>query len=140
MSAIQRASRTPIIWSERIPPPKRNHAEDDLQRQVCKFLDVALPPDATYFSIPNGGKRHPREAARMSGLGLRPGVPDLCIVFRSRAFFLELKTASGRQSVQQRHMANTLHYCGAHVMLCRSIEDVERSLREATLPLRATVS
>jgi hypothetical protein len=139
-AAIRRALRPPIIWSELVPQrPKRQHLEDDLQRQVCQFLTVALPPDATFFSIPNGGKRHPREAARMSGLGLRPGVPDLCVVFRSRAFFIELKTKNGVQSQAQRAMANKLNYCGADVMLCRSVEDCERSLLEACVPLRASV-
>lgn len=135
---MQRAARPAIVWSEREPPPKRSHPEDDLQRDVCKYLDVALPPDATYFSIPNGGKRHRREAARMSGLGLRPGVPDLCVIFRGRSFFIELKAKRGVMSAGQKEMQRKLLYCGAAVCMCRSGPEVEAQLRECCIPLRAT--
>jgi hypothetical protein len=36
-------------------------------------------------------------------------------------------------------MANKLNYCGANVMLCRSVDDVEAMLRECCIPLRASV-
>jgi hypothetical protein len=140
MSAVQRAARPPIVWSERIAPPPRRNDEEKLQRDVLAFLHLALPTDAIVFAIPNGGLRSKKVAQRLSGQGVKAGIPDLQVIWRGRAYFIELKTASGRQSVQQRHMANTLHYCGAHVMLCRSLGDVERSLREATIPLRASVS
>ena len=31
------------------------------------------------FRIPNGGSRHPAEAARLKAQGVKAGVPDLCI-------------------------------------------------------------
>lgn len=138
-AAIRRAVRPAIVWSEREPPPPRRNDEEKLQRDVLEFLHLALPPDAIVFAIPNGGLRSKKVAARLNGQGVKAGIPDLQVIWRGRAFFIELKTAAGRQSVQQRHMANVLNYCGANVMLCRSLPEVEASLREATIPLRATV-
>jgi hypothetical protein len=119
-------------------PPKRRHLEDDLQRAVVQFLRVALPFDAVFYAVPNGGLRHSRAAARMVGLGLRSGIPDLAIVWRGHALFVELKTARGSLSPAQRQMHARLHVAGAEVMTCRSVECVENSLREIGVPLRAT--
>ena len=140
MSAVQRAYRQAMPWAERLPTVKRNNEEELLQRSVMQYLIVALPPDAVAFAVPNGGLRSPREAARMKGMGVTAGIPDIAIVFRSRALFIELKGSRGVMSVAQRSMANKLHYCGAAVMLCRSVDDVEAQLREACVPLRASVS
>jgi len=121
-------------------PVVRRHLEDDLQKATMAFLDVALPADAVAFAIPNGGKRHAREAARMSGLGLRAGVPDLCVVHRGRAVFIELKAKRGVVSAAQREMQRRLIYAGAAVCLCRSVAEVEASLLEAAVHLRARVA
>lgn len=127
-------------WVRQVSEPApRRHDEDELQHAVCLFLAVALPSDATYFAVPNGGKRHAREAARMKGLGLRAGVPDLIVIHRGRALFLELKTKRGVMSAAQKAMQQLLIYSGATVVVCRRVDDVERALRDAGLPLRATV-
>jgi hypothetical protein len=138
MSAVQKAYRQAMPWAERLPTVKRNNAEEKLQRSVMEFLTVALPPDAVAFAVPNGGLRSPREAARMKGMGVVAGIPDIAIVYRSRAFFIELKGPRGVQSPAQRAMANKLNYCGGNVMLCRSVDEVEAQLRECCIPLRAT--
>jgi len=127
-------------WVRRVPEPAaRRHDEADLQRLVHRFLGLALPHDATHFAIPNGLMRSKRAAARAKGEGVKAGVCDLCVIWRGHAYFIELKTAQGRLSMAQRSMRDLLLHCGAAVMVCRSVEDVERSLREATVPLRASV-
>jgi hypothetical protein len=128
-------------WVHQVPEPApRRHDEDSLQRDVCQFLAVALPTGATYFAVPNGGKRSKREAARMTGLGLRAGVPDLVVIHRGRALFVELKAKRGVMSAAQRDMLRLLGFCGCQVMLCRSVPEVEAALLAAGVPLRATVS
>jgi len=129
---------TATLWG-RVKAPRR-HEEDDLQASVCEYLKWALPDDGTFYAVPNGGKRHAREAARMVRLGVRAGVPDLAIVFRGRPIFIELKTARGVVSEHQKQMARRLTYCGADVLYCRSVDGVENALRELGVPLRASVS
>ena len=118
--------------------PRRRHEEDDLQRAVVAFLAVALPDDAMAFAVPNGGQRHPRAAARLKGLGVVAGVPDLAIVWRGRVRFVEMKSARGVLSEAQKQTIRRLHYCGAIVLTCRSLEEVERGLRDTGVPLKAT--
>lgn len=137
-AAIRRAAKA-MPWAERLPSVKRNNAEEVLQRSVMQFLTVALPPDAVAYAVPNGGLRSPREAARMKGMGVVAGIPDIAIVFRGRSFFIELKAKRGVMSAAQKEMQRKLLYCGAVVCLCRSVDDVEALLREACIPLRASV-
>jgi hypothetical protein len=118
----------------------RRHLEDDLQRDVCQYLRWSLPADAEYYAVPNGGKRHSKAAARLVGQGVRAGLPDLCVVYRGTTIFIELKTARGVLSEAQRQMHRKLGYCGCTVLVCRSVEGVECSLRELGLPLRASIN
>lgn len=50
--------------------------EDMEQRVVCDVLDRTK---IWYCHVPNGGKRSKIEAAIMSGLGVKRGVPDILI-------------------------------------------------------------
>jgi hypothetical protein len=128
-----------VITSGLLPdPPRRGHPEDELQRSVVQFLRVALPDDAIAYAVPNGGQRHSKAAARLVGLGVRAGIPDLAIVWRGHALFVELKAARGTLSAVQRQMIDKLHVCGAMVAVCKSLECVEGSLREMGVPLRAS--
>lgn len=119
---------------------ERAHEEDDIQRDVVTFLRWALPADAEYCHIPNGGQRHKRAAARLVGLGLRAGMPDLLVVHQGRALFIELKAPGGVLSSVQRQVIRKLKYCGCLVELCRSVPEVERVLVDAGLRLRGRVS
>jgi len=127
---------TASLWPE---PKPRKHLEDELQRAVATYLRWALPDDATFTHLPLGGQRHTKAAARLVGFGTKAGWPDLIIVFRGRALFIELKTLAGVLSDVQKQAHKKLSYCGADVMLCRSVPDVETQLRKAGVPLKARV-
>lgn len=92
------------------------HPEDDLQRAVVQYLDVALPADAVAYAVPNGGKRSRTEAARLKGLGVRAGVPDLAIVWRAAAW-------KGR-GMNERQRQDIIRGLGCLVPGCR-LEPVE---------------
>ena len=129
---------TSIVTSSLLPdPPPRRHDEEDFQRAVIQYLRWSLPPDATAMAIPNGGLRHSRAAARLAGQGVVAGAPDLLVVYRGKALFLELKTPRGRLSEIQRQFHKKLHFCGAEVMLCTSLVEIEAALREIGVPLAA---
>lgn len=139
MSAVQRAARPPIIWSERVAPPPRNDGEKKLQRQVMEFLALALPPDAVAHHSPGEGLRSKRAQGDLKMSGHKKGWPDIEIVWRGRIYFIELKVPGAYPSAAQREMHKRLMYCDAPVMLCRSLPEVEAQLREACVPLRASV-
>lgn len=115
--------------------PKR-HEEDGLQRAVHRYLSWCLPEGCVHYAVPNGGWRHPGEAARMASQGVRPGVPDIALICDAHPLFIELKTATGTLSSIQRQMHQKLADCGADVFVCRSVEHVQAVLLEAGVRLR----
>lgn len=125
---------------------KRKQPEQELQKSIVGYLDVALPKDAFYFAVPNGGYRTPTEAAALKGVGVKPGVPDLMIVYRGWAYGIETKTdkvvghskrteTSAAQDLVHMQMARA----GVHVCVCRSMEEVQAALIGWSIPLHAKV-
>jgi hypothetical protein len=60
----------------------------------------------------------------LAGLGAMPGMPDLCAVRKGRHVWIEVKTARGRQSRNQRQMQGFLESRGAEYRVVRGLEDV----------------
>lgn len=115
-----------------------NRPEQALQIAVAQFLDKALPVDAVFFAVPNGFKRSKAEAGIAKAMGQRAGIPDLCIVWQGRAFFIELKAPdSGRTTPSQEETIPALAAAGASVVICDRIEAVEIALLRWEFPLRA---
>jgi hypothetical protein len=133
MSAVATASLPPS-------PPRRRYAESETQRAVHQYLSWSLPPDAVHFAIPNGLMRSQKARARAQGEGVMAGVPDLCVIHRGRAIFIELKSGRGVMSPAQRSMAQRLVYAGAAVCCCRTVPEVEAALRRELVPLRGSVA
>ena len=114
--------------------------EDRLQISVARFLDVALPDGAVFFHVANERKTvSPQEGARLKQKGVKPGVPDICIVYRARVIFIELKTKDGRVRSSQSEMMSALTMAGAVVNVCRSLEDVQGFLA-TIIPLKGRLA
>src|SRR5215467_3128878 len=121
-------------------PPARRQDEDILNRQVVSFCRWALPDDADVKHTPNGGQRHSKAAARLVGMGVKAGHPDLDFVWRGKVFSIELKTPRGALSASQRQRHQKLERCGWPVYVCRSLDEVIAVLRHVGVPLSATVA
>lgn len=70
-------------------------SEANEQQAVVEWCDLQGVP---IFHIPNGGFRHPAEAAHLKAQGVKAGVPDLCIpVARGgyHSLYIEMKAAKG---------------------------------------------
>jgi hypothetical protein len=108
-------------------------SERALQSATFDFLRVALPADACAFAVPNGDGRMTTMPGALSG------VPDICIVYRGRSIFIELKTAKGAVRLNQKFVHDRLTLAGALVAVCRSVEAVEELLSQI-IPLRARLA
>ena len=56
------------------------------------------------FHIPNGGFRDKREAAKLRGMGVKRGVPDLCLPVRMgdwSGLYIELKKVKGKDAREE---------------------------------------
>ncbi len=115
----------------------RNRPEEVLQRATARYLDLALPDDAVWFHCPSGGARSKAEAGIFKAMGVKPGIPDIIVIYRGRMIAIELKAARGRSSPAQKDMHERLRAAGAYVYTTKRIEDVEIILR-TFMPLTAT--
>ena len=119
--------------------PRRKQPEQILQRQVADFLTLALPTsDAWFTPIPAGGGGKVRGAI-LKGMGYKAGTPDMLVIYRGRAIWLELKSPRHYLSDVQRRCRDDLEAAGCHWELCWNLGDVERALRRFGVPLRASV-
>lgn len=125
--------------------PKRKRkisivSEDALHRTVADFLRIALPPSYPWTTIGHGGGGRLR-GARLKGLGLHEGWPDIQILQPPNGRFLgpELKRpVGGKPSNDQLIVHALIRAAGGAVEFCRSLEEVEIFLRRHGVPLRAT--
>lgn len=101
------------------------HEEDALQTAVMRYLDLQGPRYGfTALHVPNGGKRNPREGARLKAMGVKAGVPDILILKDGRADWIELKAGDGRISPAQRERHCELVERGCRIIVCRSLGEV----------------
>ena len=116
-----------------------NVREHTIHRAVAEFLDLALPADAFWTTFPAGGGGAKR-GAHLKARGLKPGFPDILVIYRGRAVLCELKGPKGKLSPDQRDCHVHLGEAGARVAMCRSVDELERYLRHYVgIPLKASV-
>ena len=104
--------------------------ESTIQENIVEALSrLAVPNKFFFFSVPNereltGIKQ--KIIARLKKLlrmGMLPGVYDLVIVKDGRAFFMEVKSASGKLSKNQKLFYNTATLHGSKCCLVRSLRE-----------------
>ena len=112
------------------------HIEDDHQKAIMQWArSTRLKPlygvkgfIADYmFAIPNGGKRSPREGARLKAQGVLAGVPDMMLAIprgQYSGLFIELKRpkVQGKPnpstSIAQQEMIIKLNEVGYLAVVC----------------------
>lgn len=82
-------------------------AEDSLQTACATYLRAQYPK-ALWFHSPNGGSRNRIEAAKLKGMGVRPGVSDIVILeprehhgMKPCGLVVELKVKGGKLQESQ---------------------------------------
>ncbi len=89
------------------------------------------PELALLYHIPNGGARNPIEGRHLKQQGVKRGVPDLCLpVARGgyHALYIELKTDTGRATVEQKWWGERLLQAGNMWDVCHGWEDAVRKI------------
>ena len=106
----------------------RSNPEHAAQVAVAKWAALAcgsMPELRLLFAIPNGGARDVITGARLKAEGVRRGVPDLFLPVSRHdchGLFIEMKSAKGVLSTEQKAWAFALHYEGYRVEVCRSAQ------------------
>ncbi len=111
--------------------------ETDIEAAITAYLRFALPPLAVSFHIPNGAQLGARQLWQMRRAGMVAGIPDRCVLWNGKAYFLECKGPKGRLSPAQEEMFVRIEDADCEVAVVRSVEDVEARLIEWGIPINA---
>lgn len=105
--------------------------EDQIQESIVAYLRTVLPGAIVHHS-PNegnrGGKAGKADGARRKAMGLVPGYPDITIHNHGLTMLLEVKSAKGTLSTEQRAMRDNLISQRIPYGLVRSIDDARAFL------------
>ena len=96
--------------------------EDAIQRAVFEHLAVRDARGLFAFHPANGGYRRPVEAARLKGLGVRAGVPDVIAIHCGQVYAIELKSEGGRATNTQLQAIEDIRAAGGHAQICHGLD------------------
>lgn len=122
--------------------PTRNNTPTETQEQIA-LLDWAAVMQGRYkelallFHIPNEGKRSYRVGVELRRMGLKRGVPDLFLPVARGGYyglFIEMKSAKGRPTTEQRRWVQELQAQGYTAIVAHgwqeAAEYIENYLRD----------
>lgn len=101
-----------------------NHKESDEQISLFQWAKLAqgqYPELKLLHSIPNGGKRNAREAARLKQEGAKAGVSDIFLPVARKGFhglYIELKIEGGKPSENQKWWLEQVTKQGYKAKVC----------------------
>jgi hypothetical protein len=117
-------------------------SEHRLQVAVAHMLTVVLDPELTWWSALDHGAgwMTPASAGLRKARGVRRGLPDFVILFKSGLLGIELKSNKGRLSPEQIETAEAWMVLGHHIAVARSLEDVQDILEAWEIPMRTRMT
>ena len=114
-------------------------SEREIHRGIVDYLAAVLPDGSVLHHSPNEGKHRVQYRMLQKSLGMRAGWPDLEI-FVQRTWWhddatwsplmLEIKTAKGRLSDNQKAVHRELIDAGCRIGVVRSIDDTHDFLQQ----------
>ena len=130
---------------------KRQQSEYSIHVAIADYLRMALPEEAMFFHVPNGGTRNIIEATKLKRMGTARGLPDILILWRSpyktaqytartHIIAAEIKAKKGSLSKEQKEMHTLLTKLGCVCTVWRSVEECEEFLTMLMIPLKARVA
>lgn len=109
-------------------------SEDALQKTMMQYIKLQYP-NLLVLAVPNGGSRHPAEAAKLKGMGVLPGVSDILLIWKgphneTNIGAIELKVGRNKMTPSQIAFKDKWESCGGKFAECRSLEAVIATLKE----------
>jgi hypothetical protein len=115
---------------------QRKRPSDNEHRIQCACIKLFryLYPHYIIYAIPNGGQRNAIEAAKLKAEGVLAGIPDIHIPMARNGYhslYIEMKNGKkGTISDKQKDMIEKLKAEGNKVVVCRSVEEFEKEIKE----------
>lgn len=129
----------------KLTPPRAapRQREMVLHRTILSFLRAVLPRGAVLHHSANefgmSGDAVARQIAKNKSMGMVVGWPDLEIIYRGTANFLEVKAPGENPSDAQKACHEAIRQAGCDVAVVRSIDDVRDALRRWKIETRETL-
>ena len=103
------------------------HEESKLQQACVKWFRLQYRQyERLLFAVPNGGQRNVIVAAKLKAEGVVAGVSDLLLFVPNRdyhALCIEMKSAKGRQTENQKAWQKEVEKQGYKYVVCRSLDE-----------------
>lgn len=81
-----------------------------------------------FYHIPNGGRRNAIEGAKFKAMGVKPGIPDICVIVAKNGFhglYIELKRkVGGDVSEMQKYWMWELRRQGYDVFVANGADEL----------------
>jgi hypothetical protein len=108
--------------------------ESQIQIGCVRWFKYQYPQFSTLLvHVPNGRRRHIRDAAKLKMEGVVAGVADLVLFVPSHGWhglLIEIKTDKGRQSQSQKEWATNVISMGYRYQIAKSIDDFVLIIKE----------
>lgn len=109
--------------------------EHRIQQACVQWFNLKFPHlRGRLFAVPNGGRRDAVTGAKLKAEGVVPGVSDLILLKSNRrygALLIEMKTAKGRQSDNQRWWQSVITENDEYkYVVCHSFDDFMREVTD----------
>lgn len=112
---------------------REQQTEHDLQLEVTRWLIAHLGPNVAWSAVDHAAKLSRSQAAARKARGVRRGLADYRFVLppdgRSAEIELKRPVAASRQTAEQRDWQARVTAAGGLYAICRSIPEVEGTLR-----------
>lgn len=108
---------------------QQERSEQIMLIEWAELMQRRIPALKWLYHVPNGGKRDPSTGALLKKMGVKAGVPDLCLpvpVGRYHGLYIELKIGKGRPSDRQREWIAHLFEAGYAVHICYGFKEAAK--------------
>lgn len=100
-------------------------SEAKIQQTAFTYLRNTYPElYGCLYHVPNGAQRNPLTAAILTGQGVVPGIPDLNLIWGGMLYLIEVKTAFGEVSPEQKVVHAQHDGQGFKTYIFRSSKDI----------------
>lgn len=107
--------------------------EQTMLFQWCNLQKNKYPELSLLVAIPNGGSRHPKEAANLKKQGVKAGFPDMFLPVVNKKYhglFIELKYGKNKATDKQEEWIKELNNQGYYAKVCVGFEEAKNTILE----------
>lgn len=126
---------TTTVKTQTATTPTEKLTERQQQQRVVKWAqehEAEFPELKLLYHVPNERRCTPQQGKQLKLMGVRSGVPDLCLPVARAGFhglFIEMKTQGGKVSENQRYWVENLTAQGYECYVCYSWMDAVEVLQ-----------